>query len=312
VARTEAAHPLNRPSVMSHEHSHSRSSRTGSLAGALALVLGYTAAEFIGGWLSGSLALLADAGHMVSDAAALALTLLAIRFASRPPTPDRTYGYHRAEILAALANGVTLVVIALFIVVEAYDRLQNPRDIASGLMVSVATGGLAVNLAGLWILRGGHSHDLNVRGAWLHVLTDALGSIQAIVAGLLIWVYGWIWVDPIASILIATLVIYSSWTLIRQSVGVLMEGTPSHIEVGAVRAALEDLPDVCGVHDLHVWTITSGFVALSTHIDVDEGADMAAVLKSAERLLAGRFTIRHTTIQIDRSAICDQVHHDVH
>ena len=173
---------------MAHDHPHSgiaHGDRTRSLGWTLALVIAYTVAEVIGGIWSGSLALLADAGHMVSDAAALALTLFAIRFARKAPTAERTFGFHRAEILAALVNGVTLIAIALFIFMEAYERLQQPHQVEGGLMLGVAAGGLAVNLAGLWLLGGSHAHDLNVRGAWLHVFTDALGSVQAIAAGAL-------------------------------------------------------------------------------------------------------------------------------
>ena len=300
---------------MAHDHPHHgipHGDRTRSLAWTLALVIAYTVAEVIGGIWSGSLALLADAGHMVSDAAALALTLFAIRFARKAPTAERTFGFHRAEILAALVNGVTLIAIALFIFMEAYERLQQPPEVEGGLMLGVAAGGLAVNLAGLWLLRGSHAHDLNVRGAWLHVFTDALGSVQAIAAGALILMYGWYWVDPLASILIALLVVYSAWSLISQSVHVLMEGAPPHIPVADVRTALKDLDTVKDVHDLHIWSITSGFVALSAHIVVEDGANEGAVLKSSERVLVERFGIRHTTIQIDACDTCDQAHHDVH
>ena len=300
---------------MAHDHPHHsspRGSRTQSLAWTLAFVVAYTVAEVLGGLWSGSLALLADAGHMVSDAAALALTLFAIRFARKAPTPERTYGFHRAEILAALVNGVTLIAIAIFICMEAYERLQQPTEVQGGLMLGVAAGGLVVNLAGLWLLHGGHEHDLNVRGAWLHVLTDALGSVQAIVAGVLILAYGWYWVDSLASILIAFLVVYSAWSLISQSIGVLMEGAPRHIRVNDVREALNGLDTVEDVHDLHIWSITSGFVSLSAHLVVNETSNHRVVLESSERLLADRFGIRHTTIQIDSCTNCDQAHHDVH
>jgi cobalt-zinc-cadmium efflux system protein len=216
------------------------------------------------------------------------------------------------EILAALANGATLVAIALLIVVEAYHRFRNPPVVEGPLMLAIAAGGLVVNGAGLWLLGGSHAHDLNVRGAWLHVLTDALGSVQALAAGMLIWLYGWYWVDPLASILIALLVIYSSWTLIAQSVAVLMEGTPSHIKVDDVRVALQGLTHVVEVHDLHVWSITSGFVALSAHLVVASESIDESVLRSSEQLLSSRFGIRHTTIQIDRTVNCNQANHDIH
>jgi cobalt-zinc-cadmium efflux system protein len=298
---------------MAHHHSHgSGSARTRSLVSTFVLVVAYAVAEFLGGLWSGSLALLADAGHMVSDAAALALTLFALHFARRAPTPERTYGYYRAEILAALANGATLVAIAVLIVVEAYHRIRNPPVVEGPLMLAIAAGGLVVNVAGLWFLGGSHAHDLNVRGAWLHVLTDALGSVQALAAGVLIWLYGWYWVDPLASVLIALLVIYSSWTLIAQSVAVLMEGTPSHIKVDDVRVALQGLAHVIDVHDLHVWSITSGFVALSAHLVVEDESIDEDVLRSSEQLLTSRFGIRHTTIQIDRTVNCSQANHDIH
>lgn len=300
---------------MAHSHAHgghAHGTRARPLAWTLALVVAYTAAEVIGGFWSGSLALLADAGHMVSDAAALALTLVAIRFSRRAPTAERTYGFHRAEILAALVNGVTLIIIAIFICLEAYERFQNPPEVKGALMLAIASGGLVVNLTGLWLLDGGHAHDLNVRGAWLHVLTDALGSVQAIGAGVLMVMYGWYWVDPVASVLIALLVVYSASLLISQSVHVLMEGAPGHINVEDVRAALKALATVEDVHDLHIWSITSGFVSLSAHIVVSEAADHRTVLESSQRVLVERFGIRHTTIQVDSCESCDQAHHDVH
>lgn len=266
-------------------------------------------AEVVGGVLANSLALLADAGHMLSDAGALALALVAIRVADRPATAQHTFGFHRAEILAALANGATLVAIALFILFEAYERLWNPPAVAGGLMLAVAVGGLAVNGAGLWLLHGGRDESLNVKGAWLHVLTDALGSVQAIVAGALILAFGWRWVDPVASIVIALLVIYSAWSILAQSVAVLMERAPGHLDVDEVRAALVSLPHVAGVHDLHVWTITSGFVALSVHVTCRDLVTRDAVLHAAQHLLADRFNIRHTTIQIDPGEECHSASH---
>jgi len=269
-------------------------------------------AEVVGGVVSGSLALIADAGHMFSDAAALGLTIFAMRYARRPAPSRRTYGSYRAEIIAALVNGATLVAVAIYIFIEAFERFRQPPEVEGGLMLVIASGGLLVNGAGLLILHGGRGENLNMRGAWLHVLTDALGSLQAIVAGGLIWAYGWRWVDPAASVLIGLLVIYSSWSLITQSVGVLMESAPGHIDVDAVRQALLELPDVSHVHDLHVWTITSGFVALSAHITSPEPAHHQAVLKASQAVLQEKFSIRHTTIQIDRDRQCDGVTDDMH
>jgi cobalt-zinc-cadmium efflux system protein len=294
-----------------HDHAHASDEASGGrLAWTLALVLAYAAAEVIGGLVSGSLALLADAGHMLSDGAAIGLTLFAMRVARRAPTPTRTFGYARAEILAALVNGSTLVGIALVILVEAIARLRHPVAVEGPLMLAIACGGLLVNLAGLALLSAGRHGNLNVRGAWLHVLTDALGSAQAIGAGVLIWTLGWTWIDPVASILIALLVVYSSWSLLRQSVGVLMEGTPAHIDPAAVLDALRGVAGVDDVHDFHLWSITSGFVALSAHLVVRRDADVPDVLRRSQACLAERFDIRHSTLQVDLGAPCHQALHD--
>jgi cobalt-zinc-cadmium efflux system protein len=295
-----------------HGHAHETSRRprdVRALVITLGLVCLYMGVEVIGGLVSGSLALLADAGHMLSDAGALSLTLFAMRMAARPPAGQRTYGYHRAEILAALANGAALVAIAIFIFVEAYERLRMPVEVDGPLMVYVACGGLIVNTAGLWLLSADRHSNLNVHGAWLHVLTDALGSVQAVAAGVLIWWLGWYWVDPAASALIGALVVYSAWSLVAQSVSVLMEVAPGNIKVDDVRAALLALPDVAGIHDLHVWTITSGFVALSAHLVCEDPARRDDVLSAAQEVLARRFHIRHTTIQIDLDPWCGHTDH---
>ena len=292
-----------------HQHDHGDGANTRRLAMTLALVLIYMGIEVIGGLFAHSLALIADAGHMLSDAGALGLTLFAMRFARRPATAQRTFGSYRAEILAALANGATLVAVAIFIFVEAFERFRSPPEVAGPLMLAVACGGLLVNVGGLWLLRGGHDDNLNMRGAWLHVLTDALGSVQAIVAAALIWAYGWNWIDPLASVLIGLLVIYSSWSLIRRSVAVLMEQAPGHIDVDEVRTSLLELPHVMNVHDLHVWTITSGFVALSAHVTCPGDHNHDALLRGARTMLAERFGIRHTTIQIDRDPSCEGTSH---
>jgi len=298
-------HAHGQPELKASGRGHTRRRLTITLS----LVVAYMGAEVIGGLAANSLALLADAGHMLSDAGALALALFAIRFAERPATARHTYGYYRAEILAALANGATLVAIAIVIFIEAYERFREPPEVAGRLMMAVATGGLVINGLGLWILHRGRDESINVRGAWLHVLTDALGSVQAIVAGALIWAFAWNWIDPLASVLIGLLVIYSSWSLIAQSVAVLMEGAPGHVNVDEVRSALLELPDVSSVHDLHVWTITSGFVALSAHLTCADPARHDVVLRSAQHVLAERFGIRHTTIQLDRDPSCESAAH---
>ncbi|MEJ2539189.1 MAG: cation diffusion facilitator family transporter [Gemmatimonadota bacterium] len=269
------------------------------LAWTLGLVLAYMAAEVVGGLVSGSLALLADAGHMLSDAASLALALFAIRAARRPPTSDRTWGFYRTEILAALANGVTLVVISLFIFWEAWQRFQDPPDVMGPLMMGVALGGLLVNGAGLMFLHGGRTESLNVRGAWLHVLSDAAGSVGAIVAGLLVWWLGWNLADPVVSVLIGLLVLGSSWTLLKESVAVLMEGTPGHLDADEVRDSIAGARGVAAVHDLHLWTLTSGLDCLSAHVVLDGERPGAEVLEDVRSTARDRFGIEHTTIQIE-------------
>lgn len=289
-----------------HHHGHAGHGHGSAAAGnqkrlALTLCLSavYMLAEAVGGILTGSLALLADAGHMLSDVAALGLSLFAIWIAQRPPSATRTYGYHRTEILAALANGAALVALSVYVLFEAYRRLREPAEVDAPLMMGIAIGGLVVNLIGLRILSGGRSESLNVRGAWLHVFTDMLGSAQAVVAGALIWAYGWTWADPLASVLISLLVIYSSWALLREAVGVLMEGAPEHIDVDDVRNALAGLPGVAGVHDLHVWTITSGREALSAHLVVREEKVRQAMLPQIRKVLHDRFGIHHVTVQLE-------------
>ena len=269
------------------------------LAITLGLVSIYMVAEVVGGLLTNSLALLADAGHMLSDAAALALSLFAIWIAQKPPTSRRTYGYYRTEILAALVNGATLVAISLYIFLEAYRRIGEAPEVQGALMMSIALGGLGINVIGLWILNAGRGESLNVRGAWLHVLTDALGSIGAIVAGGLIWAFGWNLADPVASIVIGVLVVYSSWSLLKETVAVLMEGAPGNIDVDAVRDAVVSVPGVEAVHDLHVWTITSGMVALSAHVVVRETPFNPDILPQIQEELRARFEIDHATIQME-------------
>jgi cobalt-zinc-cadmium efflux system protein len=265
----------------------------------LTLVVLYMFAEVVGGVLTNSLALLADAGHMLSDAGALALSLFALWIAQRPPTSTHTYGFHRTEILAALANGVTLVAISLIIFFEALHRFGNPPQVEGGLMMAIALGGLVINLIGLVVLSGGRQESLNVRGAWLHVLTDALGSVGTIAAGALILVFRWEWADPVASVVIAALVLWSSWALLRDTVGVLMERAPGHIDVEEVRRSIGEVPGVLAAHDLHVWTITSGMIALSAHVHSHASTAAGPLLREIARVLHARFGIHHVTIQVE-------------
>ena len=307
VVNDATASRLQKEMTTAHQHGHShrtkrRSANSRRLTATLVLVLLYMAAEVIGGLLSGSLALLADAGHMLSDAGSLGLALLAMWLASRPSGSQHTYGYYRTEILAALVNGATLVAISILIFIEAYQRLLNPSEVQAGIMMIVASGGLVVNLVGLWLLHEGRGESLNMQGAWLHVLADTLGSFQAIAAGVLIWAFGWHWADPVASIIIGVLIIFSSWSVLKESVAVLMESSPLHIDVDEVLEVLRDVEGAAGVHDLHVWTITSGMVALSAHVLPESECDRDDLLKNLSDTLKQRFAISHVTIQIESPA----------
>ena len=282
-----------------HDHGGSGARNASRLKWTLALVLAYMAAEVVGGLLADSLALLADAGHMLSDAGSLALALFAMWIATRPPTSEKTFGYYRTEILAALANGVTLVLISLYIFYEAYERFQDPPEVTGSLMMGVAVGGLLINLIGLVLLHSGRRESLNVQGAWLHVLADAAGSVGAIVAGLLIWWRGWNLADPIVSVLIGVLVLVSSWTLLKGSVAVLMQSAPRHIDVDRLRDALVAVEGVETVHHLHVWTITSGMESLAAHVVVDGRRPGREVLAEVRKIIHDRFDIDHCTIQVE-------------
>lgn len=255
--------------------------------------------EAVGGWYTNSLALLADAGHMLTDVAALSLTLAAIWFATRPATSNKTYGYYRLEILAAFVNGIALVLISLWVVYEAYERWNSPPAIKGFELTMIAIGGLLVNLFAAYLLHGDHQHDLNMRGAWLHVMGDALGSVTAIVAGVLIVAFGWIWADAVTSVLISLIIIFGAWNLIKESVNVLLEGTPLHIDVAAIEEAIQRHEYVLNIHDLHVWTITSGMEALSVHIVHEETIDPTGLLREIRKTLHDDFGIDHMTIQME-------------
>jgi cobalt-zinc-cadmium efflux system protein len=287
--------------VHGHRHHHGDGhspSPVRRLAWVLAITILYAGAEFAGGIVSNSLALLADSGHMLTDALALALALAAAWFAKLPPDRARTYGYQRAEILAALANGVALVVICGFLFWEAWKRLFAPPEVKSGLMDLVAVGGLLVNLAGLVLLREVR-HGLNARAAYLHVMGDLLGSVGTLVAAGLVAGFGFRWADPVAGIAIGATIIVGSARLVLQSLNVLMEGAPREMDLREVRDCLLSTPGVAGMHDLHVWTLSGGHPILTAHLVVGPGASSSQVLRSASRTLEERFGIRHSTLQIE-------------
>lgn len=263
-----------------------------------ALTLAYTVAEVVGGLLANSLALLADAGHMLTDDLALLLAVAAAWIAERPPDAGRTYGYARAETLAALANGVTLLLVCGVIVWEAARRFAAPPAVEAGLMGAVAAGGLAVNVAGAWILRG-HARGLNARAAFLHLGGDLLGSLGALGAAAAVAFFGWRWADPAVSVAIALIIIVGSSKLVVRSVHVLMEGTPRGLDVEAIRLQILAIPGVSGVHDLHLWSLEGDAPLLTAHVVVDLSTPAHGVLRTATSLLTVRFGIRHATLQIE-------------
>jgi cobalt-zinc-cadmium efflux system protein len=293
---------------MAHAHDHDHDTATGrALAIALALTATYTAVEVVGGILTGSLALLADAVHMLSDNVALALALLAVWLGAKPSTPERTFGYRRAEVLAALANGVTLVALSIWIFYVAITRLDDPPEILGGWMLVIALVGVGVNVAAGAVLFRARSGSLNVEAAFRHVLADLLGSFGVIVAAVTILLTGWLEADPIVSILIGILILVSSWTILRDSVGILLEAAPRDLDARAIGAALAGSPGVVDVHDLHIWTITSGFPSLSAHVLVRPGDDCHGRRRELESMLAREFHIEHTTLQVDHASDPDEL-----
>ncbi len=290
-------HPMS--DAHAHDHPHHEQRNRVRLIVVLALTVTYMLAEAIGGYLTNSLALLSDAGHMLTDAAALALALLAMWFASRPATMRKTYGYYRMEILAALINGVALVVIAILIGVEAFERMQSPEAVRGAEVIWIAVGGLAVNLVSAWLLHSARAESLNIHGAFLHIIGDALGSVGAIIAGILIWVWGWTLADALVSLLVCLLIVFSAWKLISESVNILLEGTPSHINVKALIDTLQSVAGVVNVHDLHVWTISSGKEALSAHVTIEASAVYQSTLEALQAMLRSEYNIGHVTLQLE-------------
>jgi cobalt-zinc-cadmium efflux system protein len=274
----------------------------------LAIALGITATvlavEAVGGYVAGSLALLADAGHMLADVAALGLALLVAHLAQRPATAERSYGLLRLEILAALVNGAALIVIAVGIGVEAWRRFRDPPAIDAGLLLGVASMGLLANLVSARVLHSGHDHSLNQRGAYLHVLSDTLGSAGAILAGVVVLLTGWTRVDPLISVGIGLLILNGAWRLVKESTDVLLEAAPAHISMSEVHDRMASVPGVASVHDLHVWTVTSGVVAMSGHLVVQNPEDNQRVLEAVQQGL-GDLGIHHVTVQLERDQTCD-------
>jgi cobalt-zinc-cadmium efflux system protein len=294
---------------MSHGHPghHHHASRR-RLAAVLGLTSAFLAVEVAGGILTGSLALLADAGHMLTDVAGLVLALAAMKFAERRPSPRRTYGYHRVEILAALTNALVLAAVAGYILAEAWERFRDPHPIATGPVLAVATLGLVVNAVGAVLLHRGSRASLNVRGAYNEVLADALSSVGVIAGAAVIMATGWLFVDPLVAVAIALFVLPRTWALVREAVHVLLEGTPPEVDIAALRRALEGVPGVKAVHDLHVWTLTSGVHALSAHAVLQEGAAHGIVLGALRARVTGEFPISHVTVQLEERCCGEHAH----
>ena len=287
-----------------HDHAHDlQNLSTKRLWWALWINLIFLIVEVIGGIVTNSLALLADAGHMLTDVAALALALVVAWLARKPSSGARTFGLLRAEVLGAFVNGATLVLIVGLIIREAWARIGNPEPIDGPLMLAVATAGLIANLASAWILSGSREDNVNVEGAFLHMVADALGSVGAIIAGAVIWLFGWYLIDPIASVVIGLLILWSSWGLLKRTMNILLEATPEGLDYYEVKEALESLEHIDSVHDLHIWTITSGKPLLSAHISLSQSCcdenHWHQCLKKAEAVLSERFGITHTTLQIE-------------
>lgn len=292
---------------MGAEQSHAAATPSGTAAGrhksrltvALALTTTFMVVEVIGGLWTGSLALLADAAHMLTDAGGLALALIAIRFSERPATPQNTYGYVRMEVLSALTNAVVLLLLTIYIFYEAYERFLNPPEILGGPMLAVAVVGLAVNLISMKLLSAGSSESLNVKGAYFEVLSDMLGSLGVIVAAAVVMLTGWTLADPIIGAGIGLFIVPRTWILLKQAIHILMEGTPPEVDMALLKRKLLDVPGVTAVHDLHVWTITSGIDAMSCHLVVAAMSEGRTTLLMAKKAMKTGFGLTHATIQIE-------------
>ena len=300
-----------------HHHSTDRrGAGKRSLALALVLIVAYMFVEVAGGVLSGSLALIADAGHMLTDAASIALALAAMHFATRAATTRRTFGYHRLEILAALFSGLTLVAISIWVIAEAYHRFQDPPTVQGGLVLGVGSIGLLVNVAAAWILHGSARHSVNVEGALAHVMADLLGSVAVVVSGVLVWAFGWHLADPVLSALIGVLILISSWRLLARVVHILLEGTPDHIDIEVLCTRMGEVDGVADVHDVHCWILAPGYEAFTAHVTVVAPEDPArqidhqAVLDHLRRIVYDEFKLNHVTLQLEKTAgRCNEEHH---
>ncbi|MGM0841271.1 MAG: cation diffusion facilitator family transporter [Bacillota bacterium] len=294
---------------MGHDHSHGHNQNKKALLISFLFIFTFMIVEVIGGIVTNSLALLSDAGHMLSDAAALGLSLAAFYIGEKASDKGKTYGYRRFEILAAFINGITLILVSLYIFWEAYHRFIDTPMVSPGMMV-IAIIGLVVNIIVAWILmRGDTEHNLNVRSAFLHVLGDLLGSVGAIAAGLLIYFFNWNLADPIASVMVAILIVISGWRVTKDSIHILMEGSPKGIDTEEVKVSLAAIPGVIEVHDLHVWCITSGFTALSCHVVVGNEVNRDTILLRLSAFLEEEFGIHHSTIQVEGKSVTEGHHH---
>jgi cobalt-zinc-cadmium efflux system protein len=297
---------------MGHGHTHEISAAGRNkkpLAIVFCLTFLYLIVEVIGGFWTGSLALLADAGHMLTDVAGVGLALLAIWFAEKPASPEKTYGYYRVEILAALTNAVVLIFISLYILYEAYQRFKNPPEVQSAGMLAVAAIGLMINIAGVFILRSGSKDSLNMKGAYFEVLSDMFTSIGVIIAGIIMLTTGWYYADPLISAGIGFFILPRTWALLKAAVGVLLEGTPSDVNIATVRESLSKIEGVAEIHDLHVWSLTSGVNALSVHAVLAKGAEHDDVLQRVHECCTTEFKISHVTAQTEHDGFaCHETH----
>lgn len=295
---------------MGHDHAHSGASANRRRLGIVFwLSASYLIVELIGAWWTHSLALFAEAGHMFTDVAGLGLALFAMRFAERPATPERTYGFYRVEILAAVTNCMLLMGLSFFVLFEAYRRMTQPPEVAGGAMIVVAFFGLVVNVTGFLILRKSASESLNVKAAYFEVVSDMLTAIGVLVAGVIIFMTHWYYADPIISAGIGLFILPRTWLLLRESIGILLEGTPSDINLTAIREALGKLAGVIDVHDLHVWTLTSGVNAISVHVVSEDTVAHDAVLTAVHSCAKKDFKISHVTVQVEPRGCADAETH---